>query len=102
MVALNEPKTIHYDWLQEKLDKYDSPEEDSLSRAGASLALGNYGVELAREVLRLREGIEVMRDRCANLYENARATNVIGLANLANEMNVNAKALTGLLNKEKP
>lgn len=54
--------------------------------------------DMARELLRLRDGIETIRDRCATLAKNAQATNVIGLANLANEMDVNAKALTGLLN----
>lgn len=50
--------------------------------------------ELAAENERLRDGIEVIRDRCATLAESAQA---MGMGTLAHEMDVNAKALTGLL-----
>lgn len=50
--------------------------------------------ELAAENERLRDGIEVVRDRCATLAESAQA---MGMGTLAHEMDVNAKALTGLL-----
>ena len=51
--------------------------------------------QLTAENERLRDGIEVIRDRCANLARSARAA---GINTLANEMFINAKALTGLLN----
>lgn len=51
--------------------------------------------DLARELLRLCDGVEVIRDRCATLAESARSA---GIHTLAGEMDVNAKALTGLLN----
>lgn len=51
--------------------------------------------ELTAENERLRDGIEVIRDRCANLARSARAA---GIHTLAREMGINAKALTGLLN----
>lgn len=51
--------------------------------------------ELADENKRLRDGIEVIRDRCANLARSARAA---GIHTLANEEYTTAKALTGLLN----
>ena len=50
--------------------------------------------DLARELLRLRDGVEVIRDRCATLAESARSA---GIHTLAGEMDVNAKALTDLL-----
>lgn len=43
---------------------------------------------------RLRDGIEVIRDRCATLAKSAQT---IGMGTLDHEMDVNAKALTGLL-----
>ena len=50
--------------------------------------------ELAAENERLRDGIEVIRDRCATLAKSAQT---IGMDTLAHEMEINAKALTGLL-----
>lgn len=50
--------------------------------------------QLTAENERLRDGIEVIRDRCANLARSARAA---GIRTLASEMDINAKALTGLL-----
>ena len=51
--------------------------------------------ELVAENERQRDGIEVIRDRCANLARSARAA---GIHALANEMYATAKALTDLLN----
>ena len=51
--------------------------------------------ELADENKRLRDGIEVIRDRCAALAINAESA---GIHSLAREMDINDKALTGLLN----
>lgn len=50
--------------------------------------------ELTAENERLRDGIEVIRDRCATLAKSAQT---IGMGTLAHEMDVNDKALTGLL-----
>lgn len=52
-------------------------------------------LDLARELLRLRDGVETIRDRCAALAKNAQEA---GIRTLASEMDINAKALTGLLN----
>lgn len=51
--------------------------------------------ELVAENERQHDGIEVIRDRCANLARSARAA---GIHTLANEMYATAKALTDLLN----
>lgn len=51
--------------------------------------------ELAAENERLRDGIEVIRDRCAALAINAESA---GIHSLAREMAINDKALTHLLN----
>lgn len=51
-------------------------------------------LDLARELLRLRDGVEAIRDRCATLADSAQAA---GIRTLASEMDINAKALTGLL-----
>ena len=51
-------------------------------------------LDLAQEVIRLRDGIVVVRDRCVNLSSSAQEA---GMHTLANEMSVNAKALDGLL-----
>lgn len=56
--------------------------------------LKDLALNMARELLRLRDGVEVIRDRCATLAESARSA---GIHTLAGEMDVNAKALTGLL-----
>lgn len=48
----------------------------------------------ARELIRLRDGIEVIRDYCAG---NARSARAAGMHTLANEMYATAKALTDLL-----
>lgn len=70
-------------------DLYDSKERiQRLRRTNA---------ELASENDRLRDGIASIRDRCAALAKSAQATNIIGLANLANEMNATAESLTDLL-----
>lgn len=50
--------------------------------------------ELTAENERLRDGIEVIRDRCAALAINAKSA---GIHSLAREMAINDKALTGLL-----
>ena len=70
-------------------DLYDSKERiQRLRRTNA---------ELASENDRLRDEIASIRDRCAALAKSAQATNVIGLANLTNEMSASAEALNDLL-----
>lgn len=50
--------------------------------------------DMARELLRLHDGVKAVRDRCATLAESARKANMTALAA---EMDINATALTGLL-----
>ena len=57
--------------------------------------LRRWNDELTAENERLREGVEVIRDRCATLAKNAQEA---GINTLAHEMDINAKVLTGLLN----
>ena len=56
--------------------------------------LKDLAPDMARELLRLRDGVEVIRDRCATLAESARAA---GIYTISSEMDIHAKALTGLL-----
>ena len=53
--------------------------------------------ELRAELLEMREGIEVVRDRCARLARNAEA---VDMHAIAREMDINAQALAGLLEKD--
>lgn len=64
-------------------------------QAGNNFALITLAPDMAHELLRLREGIEVIRDYCASVGRNARAE---GIHTIANEMYANARALTDLLN----
>ena len=66
-----------------------------LEERPGNLRLAALAPDMARELLRQRDGIEVIRDRCANLARSARAA---GIHTLANEMYATAKALTDLLN----
>lgn len=67
---------------------------DYATEHDAERDLENLAPDLARELLRLRDGVEVIRNRCATLAKSAQAA---GIHTLANEMDINAKALTGLL-----
>lgn len=51
-------------------------------------------LDLAKEILRMREGIEVIRDRCMVLASSAESAN---MNVLAEEMSINATIMTGLL-----
>ena len=90
--------SIDYDRLRTTVGVVDDPETDKITRGNYTLALEVQGPALARELLRLRDGIETIRDRCATLAESARTTNISLLANLGYEMDINATALTDLLN----
>lgn len=74
--------SIDYDRLGELLEQWQHGDEvrDQLE---AQWEMELAAPDMARELIRLRDGVEVMRDRCATL---------------AREMNANAKALTDLLN----
>lgn len=107
--------SIDYDQLRELAEysapgpwrTYDDPDTDGqivYDAEGFEVAehLSGYNAELAalapdmaRELLRLRDGVEVIRDRCAALAKSAQNA---GIHTLAREMDTNAKALTGLLN----
>ena len=67
-------------------DLYDSKERIQRLR--------RWNDELTAENERLRDGIEVVRDRCASLAKNSQEA---GMNTLAHEMGINAKALTRLL-----
>ena len=78
--------TIDYDRLRTDL---------AGTEAGTPGVVHCTWTDLARELLRLHDGVEVMRDRCAALTKSAQNA---GIRTLAREMDINAKALTGLLN----
>ena len=76
----------------------DNAHYNSAEIYAAGDALKRASLGTTRELLRLRDGVEVMRDRCAALAKSARSS---GLHVLANEMYTNADALTGLLGGDK-
>ena len=86
--------SIDYDRLRELLEQWRHGDEvrDQLE---AQWEMELAAPDLARELLRLRGGVEVVRDRCAALAINAESA---GIHTLAREMAINDKALTGLLN----
>ena len=81
-----------YDRLRVTVQNLDTSDH-KLARI-AQWAVGDQAEDLARELLRLRDGVEVIRDRCATLAKSAQEA---GILTLAREMDINAKALTGLL-----
>lgn len=87
--------SIDYDRLRTTVDVVDDPETDKITRGNYTLSLEVQGPALARELLHLHDGVEVLRDRCAALTKSAQNA---GIRILAREMDTNAKALTGLLN----
>lgn len=86
---MNEPVNDYY--VTQMVQDLENDLYDSKERIQRLLRQND---ELAAENERLRDGIEVVRDRCATLAESAQA---MGMGTLAHEMDVNAKALTGLL-----
>lgn len=80
--------SIDYDKLRRELDEI---------QAGVHVTTRYTWADLAEELLRLHDGIETIRDRCATLAKNARATNMLGVASFTYEMEIISKALTGLL-----
>ena len=73
----------------------ESGEQIGDSNLEADRELIALAPDMARELLHLHDGVEVIRDRCATLA--SRAQNA-GIRTLAREMDINAKALTDLLN----
>lgn len=63
-------------------------------RKASDFALMALAPDMARELLRLHGGIEVIRDYCAG---NARSARAAGMHTLANEMYATVKALAELL-----
>lgn len=86
--------TFYYDRLRELLEQWEHGDEVH-DRLQARWDIELAAPDLARELLRLHDGVEVMRDRCATLAKSAQNA---GIRTLAREMDTNAKALTGLLN----
>ena len=64
------------------------------ARKASDFALMALAPDMARELLRLHGGIEVIRDYCAG---NARSARAAGMHTLANEMYATVKALAELL-----
>lgn len=67
---------------------------DEYARTWANFELMVLAPVLAQEVMRLCDGIELIRDRCETLSETAKEH---GLHQLAHEMDINARALAGVL-----
>lgn len=76
----------------------DNARYDAAEVYAAGDALKRASLDTTRELLRVHDGVEVIRDRCASLAKSARSS---GLHVLANEMYANADALTELLNGDK-
>lgn len=87
--------SIDYDRLRTTVNVVDDPETDKITRGNYTLSLEVQGPALARELLRLRDGVEVIRDRCAGLGLKAEyAPNVAG----EEAYRVAEQLLTNLLN----
>lgn len=71
---------------------------DSAAVYAAGDALKRASMDTTRELLRVHDGVESIRDHCASLAKSARSS---GLHVLANEMHANAVALAELLNGDK-
>lgn len=86
--------SIDYNDLRTRLNTSTSPSVHPLDRVGANVVLEAQATDLAHDVLRLHDGIETIRDRCADLAKSAGAGN---MHSLAREMSTIAEALTDLL-----
>lgn len=86
--------SLDYNDLRARVEKSTSPSTNNLDRIAANVVLEAQATRLGQDVLRLHDGIETIRDRCATLAESAEAA---GINTLALEMDIIAKALTGLL-----
>ena len=71
---------------------------DSAEVYAAGDALKRVSMDTTRELLRVHDGVESIRDRCASLAKSARSA---GLHVLANEMYANVDTLTELLEGDK-
>ena len=86
--------SIDYDRMGELLEQWQHGDEvrDQLE---AQWEMELAAPDMARELLRLRGGVEVIRDYCAAAAKSAESA---GIRTLAREMETHAKALTDLLN----
>lgn len=83
-----------YEWLRNTVETVEARHADGVMGTDASTALEAIAPKTAREVLRLRDGIEPVRASCAALAEGAQEA---GMHALATEMRANVEALTKLL-----
>lgn len=86
--------SIDYNDLRTRLNTSTSPSAHPLDRVGANVVLEAQATDLAHDVLRLHDGIEAIRDDCADLAESARAIN---MHIFAREMDTIVEALADLL-----
>lgn len=77
--------TIDYDKLAQELQEMNE---------GVHVTTRYTWADLATELLRLRDGVATVRDRCATLAGSAQAA---GIRTFADETDITATALTGLL-----
>lgn len=89
--------SIDYDYLRELLQTCEDMPEDDLKHVAAFIDLRILAPDMAVDLLRLREGIEIISKRCAAIAESAQAA---GIRTFAHEMDVTARALSGLLQGE--
>lgn len=88
IVMANDPDEIHAPIVDIVDSTTDEPEVEPTHELIA------LAPDMARELLRLHGGIEVVRDYCAG---NARSARAAGMHTLANEMYATVKALAELL-----
>lgn len=88
IVMANDPDEIHAPIVDIVDSTTDEPEVEPTHELIA------LAPDMARELLRLHGGIEVIRDYCAG---NARSARAAGMHTLANEMYATVKALAELL-----
>lgn len=91
--------SVDYDKLQTLVrvtEDYTNYEPREVSIAADQLK--HASLDMARELLHLRNRLKLIRNHCASLAKSARAA---GLHVLANEMYASADALTELLGEDK-
>lgn len=89
--------TIDYDRLREDLEDFDQAETFH-AKVVALEAIRVNAVSTANELLRLRDGIEVIRDYCAGVTTARRSSGDPATAVIARELGAVDRALADLLN----
>ena len=84
--------SIDYDQLREWLVEVDRA--SPLPGDTITFSYPGSTVEIIRELLRLHDGVATVRDRCATLAESAQE---VGMHAIAHAVDINAQALTNLL-----